>query len=77
MEASGAYAVIDWVKNGFSSGHSNPNNFPGDVRIFPNFFEIHVQDPTNVTTHLGIYTAELVGIGTFVIEFIVTSYGEL
>ena len=71
VEASGVYAAIGWVKNGFSSGYSNPNNFPGDVRIFPNFFEIHVQDPTNATTDLGIYTAEL-GVGTFVIKFIVT-----
>ena len=74
VEASGAYAAIEWSKNGMTPGPSNPNNFPGDPRIFPNFFEIHVQDPTNANTDLGIYTAEL---GTFAVEFIVTSYGEL
>ena len=77
VEASGAYGAIDWNKNGMTSGPSNPNNFPGDPRIFPNFFEIHVQDPTDAITDLGIYTAGLVGIGSFAVEFIVTSYGEL
>ena len=77
VEASGAYAAIEWDKNGLTPGPSNPNNFPGDPRIFPNFFEIHVQDLTDAITDLGIYTAELVGVGTIVVEFIVTSYGEL
>ena len=77
VEASGAYEAISWVKNRFASSPSNPNDFPGDPRIFPNFFEIHVQDPTNTNTDLGIYTVELVGVGTFAVEFIVTSYGEL
>ena len=75
-EAFGAYSAIEWLKNGLSASPSNPNNFPGDPRIFPNFFEFHVQDPTNENTDLGIYTVGLVGVGTFAVNLIVTSYGE-
>ena len=76
VEAAGAYDHIEWRKNGQAAGF-NVSSFPGDVRIFPNFFEMHVMDPTSADTDLGRYDIQLIGtINHFEVMVTALPYGE-
>ena len=71
--ASGAYAGLDWFKNGVSAV-LNPT-FPSGSEFFPNFMEMYVMDPSNTTTDLGLYEVELLDAEINPrITFVVTSY---
>ena len=82
VEASGAYNVIEWDRNGVeSSATAEGTDFQvQQPEEFPNFYEIYVRDPTT-TDDLGIYTVEVLPGGIFqlepdTIEFTVLPYGE-
>ena len=75
--ASGSYAGLRWQKNGI--GTTNNPTFPGGSEFFPNFVEMYVMNPSNITTDLGLYQIDLIDallnppIG---VTFVVTSYSK-